>query len=195
MKEIVNDIIAIIECIILIILCFIVGTPLTENTKIITISVIVLFAIYLVIYKLVLKNKYIDIFREITIMDICVVVLFLSPLIPIFFKTALDIEKTINVAIRYFTVLQMYMLTKIMVLQNSKYKNYFCITLIIIGVISTIIEIDNMSFNFLNDFLAKLKIPKFPNKEQRMFANFGYANTFAISLAMPLLLCIDKYIK
>ena len=56
-----------------------------------------------------------------------------------------------------------------------------------------IIGFDNMTF-VLSEKLQFLGISNFFNNDNRMIGNFGYANTFAISMVIPLFLSIGKYI-
>lgn len=194
-KEKINNILATVISLIIIISSIIVGTPLKENTRIISYISIVIFFICMINYKFIQKKKFREIFKKINIIDTSVIILCLASLIPLFFKTYLDETATINTCIRYVTLLIIYTLSKILMLQNDKYKKYFINSLIISGIISVIIGIDNMTLGFFNEKLQELGIPKYFNNENRMIGNFGYANTYAISMLIPLILSIDKYLK
>lgn len=80
-------------------------------------------------------------------------------------------------------------------MQNNKYKNYFCIALIITGIVNAIVGIDNLTIKFLTTKFKETNLFNFVNAEQRMIGGFGYANSFAISLTIPLIICMGKYLK
>ena len=187
MKKIINQILIISICITTLIASIIVGTPLKENTKILSIIILAIFLIYTFINKKIIK--------QINKLDICIIILCLCPFIPIIFKTAVSLEDAVNVGIRYLSLLLIYITTKNLILENKKYKNYIIITIIVTGVISAIIGIDNMTYKTFFNQLYNIGVPFVINIENRMFGNFGYANTFAISLLLPLILSFDKYVN
>lgn len=194
-NQIINEIFAMSICIILILVSILIGTIKFENSKIITYIATILVTIYIAAYKLVLKNEYKKILKSITVIDVCVAVICFSSFIPILSKTAVNYTDSYNICFRYLGVLAVYILSKILILEDNKYKNYFCIALIGTGIISAIIGIDNLTVQILTKGLHEMGITQFVNVEQRMFGGFGYANTFAMSLSIPLILCMDKYVN
>lgn len=195
MKKIINNMASMLVCIVIIMASVIVGSPLKENTQIISIITLTIFLIYILLYKTVLKNKYKTIIQNINKLDIGVLILCLCPFIPIIFNTSINLADSINIGIRYITVLLLYMMSKILIIQDKRYANHMMTTIIITGIISAIIGIDNMTFKFFLNLLYKIGVPFVVNIENRMFGNFGYANTFAMSLLVPLILSLDRYIK
>ena len=194
MKKVINYIIMIAMCLLVILLSILVGTPLKENTKIVTIITTVIF-IMAIIYYQVVKRKNKENKIKINGLDIAVSILCISPFIPLIFKSAVNIEDSINIAIRYITILMMYVITRIAIYFDKKCINYIVTTIIATGFISAIIGIDNMTYKFFLDPLYKMGVPFVSNIENRMFGNFGYANAFAISLLVPFFLSLDRYIK
>lgn len=194
MKKVINYIIMIAMCLLVILLSILVGTPLKENTKIVTIITTVIFIMAIIYYQAVKrKNKENKI--KINGLDIAVSILCISPFIPLIFKSAVNIEDSINITIRYITILMMYVITRIAIYFDKKCINYIVTTIIATGFISAIIGIDNMTYKFFLDPLYKMGVPFVSNIEDRMFGNFGYANSFAISLLVPFFLSLDRHIK
>ena len=195
MKKIINNIAIISICILLISANIIVGTPFIENTRIITITAISIFVVYMIVYKIMLKNKYIDIIKKINMLDICVIILCLCPWIPIILKTAVNVEESTNIAIRYLTVLILYITSKILFNQEKKYIKYITNTTIFLGIFSTFLGIENLVHEKISLLLYELGVPLMINSGKRMFGNIGYANTFALSVFVPLILSTHKFVK
>lgn len=194
MFKIINDLVAILFCIIIIIASVFVGTPIVENTKIITLLVGVLFSVY-IIYRIVLKGKIKNQKNNINIIDICIFILCLCPFIPIFARTSVNIEDSLNVAGRYITLFLIYIMTKLIVKNNNKYVKWIKFTIIFAGIIGAIIGFDNMTYQKTSIPLYNIGIPFINNIENRMFGSFGYANTFAMSMLISLILNLDNTIK
>lgn len=195
MKKKINCILSILLCALIFISNIIVGTPLKENTKAITYFAIIILLVYIAIYKIILKEKYRDLFKKVNKLDICIIIISLCSWIPIIFKTAVNIEESTNIAIRYLGVLTIYIMSRILFIQDKKYIQHIISTFITVGVISVIIGIDSMTYNFFTEILNKVGIPNVENIENRMFGNFKYANTFAISMLLPLILSTEEYKK
>lgn len=195
MKNIINNITVVLICILIFITNIIIGTPSIENTGIITISVSIIFLIYLIIYKVILKNKYTDIIKKINMLDICVIILCLSPWIPIILNTAVNLEDSTNYAIRYLTVFIIYVLLKILIIQDKKYIKYIINLTIGIGLLSSFFGIQNLLNEEISKLLYKIGVPLMMNEGRRMIGNIGYANTFALSVFIPLVFSTEKHIR
>lgn len=97
--------------------------------------------------------------------------------------------------IKYLTILEIYISSRILIIINPQNKKKLCNGLIIAGIISIIIGIDNLTFGLFNSTYEWLGAQKNRNLERRMIGNFGYANSFAISITIPLLIILDRYIN
>lgn len=192
-KKVVNYIIMIAICLIVILLSILVGTPLEENTEIITIMTTGIFMIAVIYYQVIKRKNEEKI--KINGLDIVVSILCISPFIPLIFQTAISIEDSIHIAIRYITILMIYASARIVIHFDKKCIDYIVGTIIATGFISAVIGIDNMTYKFFLDPLYKIGVPFVVNIENRMFGNFGYANAFAISLVVPFFLSLDRYVK
>lgn len=194
-KNVINKIFTFFICIIIIMSSIIIGTPIKENTRIITYISATIFFVYIILYKYVMKEKIRKIYKSINLLDIFIFILCISSFIPIIFKTYVNFNESINRAIRYITVLIVYYFIKILVNEDYKAKEYIVFTIIISGIISALIGIDNITIRYITQKLTYIGVPIFQNDENRLIGNFGYANSFAINLVIPLILSIDKYSK
>ncbi len=195
MKKIINKILITSISILIIIASVIVGTPLKGNTKIISIITLAIFIIYVIIYKIIIKKKLKNIKENINPLDIAVLILCMSTFIPIIAQTAINVQDSIYSGIKYITVLMIYIITRIAIKEEEKNKKYIQISLILAGVISAIIGIDNLTFKVFQKKLYHIGIPLVVNPDNRMIGNFGYANTFALNILVALILNIDNCTK
>ena len=167
------------------ILAFIlVGTPIKYNCVEFNITIIVVGTIYL-IYKYCIRKQNIIIKK----IDIIVLLLCLLPIIPYFFNDYSNLEDTLISIVRSISLYSVYILTKD--IKITKEKNI--INCIFVGsVILLILGIDEMTSKVLLEYMYKINIPYVVNYENRMFSTLGYANSFAIIMAINLFLAIER---
>ena len=181
------NIFKVVLSIILIVSAILIGSPISYNCEILSL-VIVLVGIIFCIYNFVKrKEKIID-----SKLDIFILVLCLTPIIPIIFNTYISLNDTITSLLKYISCFVIYILVKKLVQSDEKNKNFILNIIIISSLFLCIIGIDDMTTKFFSNILENLKIPYVFNIENRMFSSFRYANTFAVILAVSVLLILDR---
>lgn len=75
---------------------------------------------------------------------------------------------------------------------DDKYKDIIIKTIIFSSVIISLLGIDYMTTRFFPDILENIGLPYVINIENRMFASLGYANSFAIILAISVILTFNQ---
>lgn len=181
------NIFKVVLSIILIVSAILIGSPISYNCEILSL-VIVLVGIIFCIYNFVKrKEKIID-----SKLDIFILVLCLTPIIPIIFNTYISLNDTITSLLKYISCFVIYILVKKLVQSDEKNKNFILNIIIISSLFLCIIGIDDMTTKFFSNILENIKIPYVFNIENRMFSSFRYANTFAVILAVSVLLILDR---
>ena len=177
----------IILIIITLISSILIGSPLNYNCLIVNIAICIVGIAFIIYRGIVKKEKIIS-----SSLDIAVLILCLSPLIPIIFNKYINLIDSVISVIKYLNCFIIYLITKNIVANDKKGINLVTNLVIIGATILSIIGIDNMTTRFFSDSLESLGIPYVINLEKRMFASFGYANSFAIILAVAIILILDK---
>ena len=138
-----------------------------------------------ILYKLFIKNEKI-LSKKI---DIIILIFFLSPIIPLAFRTYSSLEETLISIIKYISLFNLYILLKDTLIKKENWS----INLIIAGgTILALFGIDEMTSRIVVNYIDILNLPNVINYENRMFSILGYANSFAIIMAISLLLAISK---
>ena len=186
-----NKILYIMLLIILFISNLFIGTPIRYNMMyinlIVNITVIICFAVKY------FKNK-----EKIAInkLDVCVILITFSTFLPLIFNTYLRLADTIEYILRYITVLNVYIITKILVKNNKEIANKLFDVIIFSSILLIIFGIDMMTKNFFQDFYNILGIPKIINESNyRMGSLFKYPNILGIFLVISIILSIIRYIS
>lgn len=174
----------IIASIIILLAFILIGSPIKYNCLALNIGIIIIGSIY-ILYK-ILKKKQNVINRK---MDIIVLIFCLSPIIPLMFNTYSSLEETLVSLIKYISIFNFYIILKDIVIKE---ENLITNILIMGGTILVILGIDEMTSKILIQFTPKLGLPYVINYENRMFSTLGYANSFAIIMAITLLIAISK---
>ena len=187
MKEIIDKIFLIMLCSLIAISSIFVGSPLKHNYLVLSAIVNALAFIYLCI-KIVIEPK-----RNWLDNSLCVAVFMLtvSSCIPIIFQKCVSLSDAIQSVLIYISLFSVFIMLK--EIQTKNKEKYIVYSIIISAVISCIIGFDNLTFNTFERVLRKLGNASFVNQDHRMFANFGYANAFALYVAVALLLTLNEY--
>lgn len=157
--------------IIIIISAILMGSPLKSNIEIAN-SLIILLAICYGISKF--RNKKLIINK----LDVFVMVLSFSSLIPLMFNSYISLEETILSVFQYMAMLSIYFLVKD--LKSTWINNSILIGCLIIFILG----IDNLTTNIFETSLLKLGVLHYKNGENRFIANLGYANSAAVIMAI-----------
>ena len=151
-----------------------------KNEKVLRIIKIV-SNIFIVIYMSIrcIKGKHVQIFN--TKLDYFILLLVISPLIPIIFNTYLSFSETVKEFLDYVTLFNFYILAKEIFKRNKKNELIFRNLIIAFAVIGILFGIENLSTNFI---FKILKLDNFTNGEDRLVSFFGNPNLFAGFLSL-----------
>ena len=174
----------IIASIIILLTFILIGSPIKYNCLALNIGIIIIGSIY-IFYK-ILKEKQNIINRKI---DIIVLIFCLSPIIPLIFNTYSSLEETLISFIKYISIFNLYITIKDIVIKE---ENWITNILILGAMILVILGIDEMTSKTLIQYAEAIGLPYVINYEKRMFSILGYANSFAIIMAVTLLIAISK---
>ena len=188
MKKLKN--INIIFLIIIILLStLLIGTPLSENTGIIYI----ISGIYGIIYffrKIIKKEKI-----ELNKIDIFVIILCFSTIIPYIARSYVSLEETINCILKYMSLLVVYLISRQEISKNEKYENILVNTIIFSIFLLCVIGLDEINLNLLKDFKIFIGYNQVQYDEVRIASLFSYPNTMAIVSGLGIFLTLSMLIN
>lgn len=186
-KQNINIIILII---ILLMSAVLVGTPLLpENVQI----VYIILGIYSIIYfgyKVIKKEKV-----EIDKIDIFVMILTISSIIPLVARTYVSLSSTVYGILRSFALLSVYLIIKSECRKNGKSRKVIAGAVVTTTLILSIIGIDEIKLNLLKDIKTWLNYIFIQYDEVRIGSLFAYANAMAIVAGVGLLLCLGNIVQ
>lgn len=163
-----------------------VGSPIKYNANIIHILAFIVIAIYF-IRSIKTKRKI-----NITRLDISILILVFSSIIPVIANNAQSLSGAINYIFRYLSAFAIYIIIKNEIKSKPEQKDKLINTLLASITILALIGLDNMYSHIFDKILIDLGNVSISNIEHRMFGNFGYANAFAIIMAVGILISITE---
>lgn len=170
----------IIVIILTLISVLLVGTPIEYNCLELNYIIVIIGIVY-IIYKIIKKEKIID------KIDIIVLLLCLSSIIPYISNKCINtLETLINIALN-MSLFNIYILVKGI---DREGKKNIIKTILIGTCVLFLFGIDEMTTKIFTKTYEFLKIPNVINYETRMFSTLGYANSFAILMAISIFLAI-----
>jgi len=122
--------------------------------------------------------------------DFWVAILSFSTLIPLIFKSYISLSQTIYGIIKYFAMLNMFLIVKNECKKSSKRKHIILNIIIITILFLCIIGLDEIGKNYLKNFKNFMGFLNLGLKENRIGSLFCYANTIAIVAGAGVFLCI-----
>ena len=152
-----------------------VGTPIKYNCLALNIAIILAGTIW-GIYKIAIKKEKIQLQK----IDFVIFLFYISPIIPLLFNTYSSLEETMISLLRNISLFNFYIMVK------DKNENNLLYAIIAGGVILAILGIDERTVGVIYQHLEKLGLPTVVNIENRMFSSLGYANSFAIIMAVEI---------
>lgn len=133
----------------------------------------------------IIKNK----------LDICVIVLVISTIIPVLFNKYASLSGSIATILEYIYVLSIYILIR-EITQDKKGLGRLIPNLLIISAIVLIfIGIDEITLKISQNFLKSIKVLSSENGDNRLVSTFGYPNVLATYIASILFLNIKQYLS
>lgn len=154
-----------------------VGTPIKYNCLALNIAIIVAGTIW-VIYKIAIKKEKIQLQK----IDFVIFLFYIAPIIPLLFNTYGSLEETIIALLRNISLFNFYIMLK------KEDENCLLHAILAGGVILAILGIDERTAGFIYSHLELIGLPAVTNIENRMFSSLGYANSFAIIMAVEILI-------
>ena len=189
MKEKIDKIFLIIICVGIVMSSVFVGAPVGHNYLILSVVLSLTAFVYLVI------NSIIEPKRNWTnnAVSIEVLILTISGCIPIIFHKCISLSDSVQSVLIYMSLLSVFFCIKEIKVNNK--QKYITFSIMISACILCIIGFDNLTYKAFRRFLEELGNGFFMNYDNRMFANFGYANAFAIYIATAFFLTLNEYKK
>lgn len=181
------SILKIVITIILLISVVLIGTPIKYNCLGLNLAIILIGTV-LIIHKLFIKKEKILVNK----IDIAVLVLYTSTIIPLIFNTYYSLEETLISLVRNISLFNIYLIAKQFINKKEENANFLTNVIIASGIILVILGIDEITAKILYSHVDIINIPIIINIEHRMYSTFGYANTFAIVMAVEVFLCFSK---
>lgn len=180
-------ILKIILSIIIILTFILVGTPVKYSCLELNLAIILIgtaFGTYKIFIK---KEKVVD--KKI---DWIVLMFYFAPIIPMIFGTCNSLEETLIALVRNISLFNIYSIAKGLILIDNKHGDLIINILIAGGVLLVLLGIDERLTKIMFQYVRYLGIPSVANIESRMFSTLGYANSFAIIMAIEIMLCFNK---
>ena len=166
-----------------------IGSPIKNNAQVPQLIISIMGIIFCVI-KLVKKEKILT--QKI---DYIVLVLCISPIIPILAKTYTSLYDTILYALKYITAFLIYIIVKDLCKRDNRIIKYIINITILISVLWVIVGIDKLSTNVFNDVLQKLNTLNLAQDEIRMTSLYSYGNTFGAMMAFSIFLLLGQKLQ
>lgn len=190
MKKIIKHFSIVIIIITMILSGLLIGTPVKESNVQIVYVISSIFAFSYFLIKIIKREKI-----ELSKIDFCVCILAFSTLIPLIFKTYTSLSDSILVSIKYISMLNLYLIVKNECKKETRYINIIINTIIISIVLLCFIGIDEINFNYLEDFKGEIGYIPLSYDEVRICSLFSYPNAMAIVAASGFFLCIGSILR
>lgn len=164
-----------------------IGTPLGTSASIINLIINILAILYVIITSCVNKREQV-ISNKI---DIFVLILCISPTIPIIFKTYASLADSIEYLTKYLSCFILYLIASQMYKKDKNTSKYINIGIVITILVIILFGIDIVTTNLFNNFLENINSTIIDQGEVRLSSTFGYGNTFAVIVAFGLIININ----
>ena len=184
------DILAIGICLIIFLYSIFIGSPIKDNTQVINQIVLIVVLIYIIV-KIFKEKRYKIIKRKI---DIFVMLLVISSYIALIFKNYANLQATIEYAIKYTSILGLYIIIRDLVIKDKKYIGYIVDTILLSGVSIFLLGVDGLTYNVFEKIIKATNNVIVQNPDNRFLGIFGYANTTAIFMLIVSILAIGRLI-
>lgn len=162
-----------------------IGTPLLkENVQIIYIA-IGIFSVFYFLKRIIKKEEIIH-----SKIDILISILIFSTLLPLLFRTYASLSETVYNILKYFCILDIYLIAKNECRKNEKYKDIVINSIIITILLLCVIGIDEVNANFLKGFKEFIHFQSIEYDEIRISSLFSYPNAMAAVSGLGFFLCL-----
>ena len=172
-----------------------IGTPLAEQNAQMIYIISSIFSIVYFTSKIIKKEK-----MEFHKIDVAIIVLAFSTMIPFLFKNYVSLTETIHSIIRYMSMLGLYLISRQESQKHPQFKNVIIHTILFSILLLCIIGLDEIHLNLLKDFKFWAGYSQVESDEVRIGSLFSYPNTMAIVAGLGIFLCMgmlldSKHIK
>lgn len=172
-----------------------IGTPLAEQNAQ---MIYIVSSVYSMVYftsKIIKKEK-----MEFHKIDVAIIVLAFSTMIPFLFKNYVSLTETIHSIIRYMSMLGLYLISRQESQKHPQFKNVIIHTILFSILLLCMIGLDEIHLNLLKDFKFWAGYSQVASDEIRIGSLFSYPNTMAIVAGLGIFLCMgmlldSKHIK
>lgn len=175
----------IIVIILTLVTTLLIGTPINEGNVYIVYIALGIFSLIYYIKKIVEKERI-----NLNKIDLCVIILAISTTIPLIFGTYVSIDGTTKTCIKYFSIINIYLIAKNECQKDSRNINIIINTIITSILILCLIGIDEMHGNYLSQFKQLIKYKYIEYDEMRMSSLFSYPNTMGAVAGIGIFLCM-----
>lgn len=172
----------------LIISGILIGAPIEETYRPIIIITMILSALYIIISEnkiKIIRNK----------IDIFILLLGTSTLIPLIFNTAISVTGEINYIFKYISAILLYICIREHIITYPKTKKLIINTIIMMSVILVILGLDNLTTKVFEYPLSLINIKIQEIEANRLSSIFCYANALAIVIGISIILNNANYIQ
>lgn len=179
-------------CAILLVSGLIIGSPIKYNAVWLNSIIMIIGIVYIIVQKW--KDKEYKIIQnglDIGVFTLCMIL----PVLPIIFHTFASLNDSVIYVYKYANAFVIYLMARDICRDNKEKENCLIHTILLVGIFLCLLGIDNMTTNWMNKLLTPLNLVNVTNIEGRMFSTFGYANSFAIYIAVCTILTIGQYKK
>ena len=172
-----------------------IGTPLAEQNAQMIYIISSIFSIVYFTSKIIKKEK-----MEFHKIDVAIIVLAFSTMIPFLFKSYVSLTETIHSIIRYMSILGLYLISRQESEKHPQFKNVIIHTILFSILLLCMIGLDEIHLNLLKDFKFWAGYSQVVSDEIRIGSLFSYPNTMAIVAGLGIFLCMgmlldSKHIK
>ena len=188
--KIIDTFFTILICLMILASALFIGSPIRYNIESLTIFILILSIINIFFYNILFKKKIMK-----NKIDLLILLILTFSFIPLVFKTYVSLSSTVNGIFKHLTVLGMYIMCSNISNSNKIVKKWLVWSVIISAILCAFIGFDSFTFKGFNLFLTKLNCVKTINIENTMCGNFGYTNTFALTLSVASVLLIGEYLR
>ena len=163
--------------------------PLSRDINIMAVVLEVVAIAYL-ITKLIKKEK-----LNTQRIDYLVIVLGISSILPIIFKTNVSMQNSVKYLIKYSTMVSIYFVVKQLSSEDKKISKGINNVILISSVILLVIGIDKMTTGYFDKFIGKfIFVEKTNLTDIRMESSFMYTNTFAAFMGFTFIISLGSYL-
>lgn len=163
--------------------------PLNKDINIMAVILEIVAVVYL-LTRLFKKEK-----LNISVIDYLVILLGISSILPIIFKTNISMENSVKYLIKYMTVVSIYLVIKQLSYEDKKISKGINNVILISSVILLIIGLDKMTNGFFDKLVGRfIFVAKSNLIDIRMESSFMYANTFAAYMGVAFIISLGSYL-